>query len=103
MFPLSNDPRSKEGHECSAENDWEGLLNYYRLLAVHEYFYHTGDTEISGGVCDEIFEEQLNGWHRVPSVWPCERDLKSFLFWFDCSFHSMVIDVSAERLRHTDM
>jgi hypothetical protein len=54
-------------------------------------------------VCDEIFEEQLNGWHQVPSVWPCERDLKSFLCWFDCSFHSMVIDVSAERVRHTDI
>ncbi len=54
-------------------------------------------------VCDEIFEEQLNGWHRVPSVWPCERGLKSFLFRFDCSFHSMVIDVSAGRLRHTEV
>ena len=54
-------------------------------------------------VFDEIFEEQLNGWHRVPSVWPGERDLKSFLFWFDCSFHSMVIDLSSERLRHIDM
>ena len=54
-------------------------------------------------VSNEIFEEQLNGRHRVPSVWPGERDLKSFLFWIDCSFHSMVIDLSAERLRHTDM
>ena len=31
-------------------------------------------------VSNEIFEEQLNGWHRLPSVWPGERDLKSFLF-----------------------
>ena len=54
-------------------------------------------------VSNEIFEEQLNGWHRVPSVWPGERDLKSFLLWFDCSFHSMVIDLSSERLRHVDM
>jgi hypothetical protein len=54
-------------------------------------------------VSNEIFEEQLNGWHRVPSVWPGERDLKSLLLWFDCSFHSMVIDLSSERLRHLDM
>jgi hypothetical protein len=54
-------------------------------------------------VSNEIFEEQLNGWLRVPSVWPGERDLKSLLLWFDCSFHSMVIDLSSERLRHVDM
>jgi hypothetical protein len=54
-------------------------------------------------VSDEIFEEQLNGWYRVPLVWPATRDLKVFLLWFDCSFHSMVIDVCDERLRHTDM
>ena len=25
-----------------------------------------------------IFEEQLNGWYRVPSAWPIERDLNAF-------------------------
>lgn len=54
-------------------------------------------------VCDEIFQEQLNSWYRVPSVWPAQRDLKTFLLWFDCSFHSIVIDLSEDRLRHTDM
>ena len=53
-------------------------------------------------VSNEIFEEQLNGWYRVPSVWPATRDLKTFLLWFDCSFHSMIVDVCHERLRHTD-
>ena len=24
---------------------------------------------------NEIFEEQLNGWYRVPAVWPSQRDL----------------------------
>jgi hypothetical protein len=54
-------------------------------------------------VSDKIFEEQLNGWYRVPSVWPEKRDLNAFLQWFECSFHSMVIDVCDERLRHADM
>jgi hypothetical protein len=54
-------------------------------------------------VSNEIFEEPLNGWHRVASVWPGERDLKSFLLWFDCSVHSMVVDLSSERLHHVDM
>jgi hypothetical protein len=53
-------------------------------------------------VSNELFEEQLNGWYRVPSMWPTTRDLKTFLLWFDCSFHSMIFDVSDERLRHTD-
>ena len=44
-------------------------------------------------VSSEIFEEQLNGWYRVPSVWFEDRELNAFLRWFDCSFHSMVFDV----------
>ena len=54
-------------------------------------------------VRNEIFEEQLNGWYRVPSVWPNTRDLKAFLLWFDCSFHSMIVDVCDERLRREDI
>lgn len=54
-------------------------------------------------VSNEIFEEQLNGWYRVPSVWPDNRELNALLRWFDCSFHSMVFDVSDERLEHTEM
>ena len=53
-------------------------------------------------VSSEIFKEQLNGWYRVPSVWPEDRELNAFLRWFDCSFHSMVFDVCDERLRHTN-
>jgi hypothetical protein len=54
-------------------------------------------------VSREIFEEQLNGWYRVPSVWPEDRELKAFLLWFDCSFHSVVVDLCDERLRHADI
>ena len=54
-------------------------------------------------VSNEIFEDQLNGWYRLPSVWPATRDLKTFLLWFDCSFHSMVVDVCSEHLRHEDI
>ena len=53
-------------------------------------------------VSSEIFIEQLNGWYRVPSVWPEDRELNAFLRWFDCSFHSMVFDICDERLRHTN-
>jgi hypothetical protein len=54
-------------------------------------------------VSAEIFTEQLHSWHRVESVWPQDRDVDTFLRWFDCSFYSMVLDVCEERVRHTDM
>ena len=54
-------------------------------------------------VSNEIFEEQLNGWYRVPSLWPEDRELNAFLRWFDCSFHSLVVDVSDEHLRSEDV
>jgi hypothetical protein len=43
--------------------------------------------------CGPIFEEQLDGWYRVPSSWPNRRDLDAFDRWFEWSFHSMVIDL----------
>ena len=56
--------------------------------------------QLLAAVSNEIFEEQLNGCCRLSAVWPATRDLKTFLLWFACSFHSMVVDVCSERLRH---
>ena len=39
---------------------------------------------------------RTSGRHAELLLPGCEPE-ESFLFWFDCSFHSMVIDVSAER------
>jgi hypothetical protein len=54
---------------------------------------------LRGGI-RKIFEEQLNGWYRVPSAWPERRDLPTFLDWFECSFHSMIFDLGRGQLRH---
>jgi hypothetical protein len=54
-------------------------------------------------VSNSIFEEQLNGWYRAPSVWPSERDLNTFLRWFECSFHSMVVDLCDEPMEHEEI
>ena len=40
-----------------------------------------------------IFEEELNGWHRVESDWPSPRDLSTFLAWFEIEIHSMILDL----------
>jgi hypothetical protein len=52
-------------------------------------------------VSNEIFEEQLDDWYPVVSVWPDDRDFEVFPSWFDCSFHSMVKDACNKRPRHT--
>ena len=49
-------------------------------------------------VCGRIFEEQLDSWYRVPSLWPKRRGLKTFEQWFTWSQHSMVVDVSDDEL-----
>jgi len=41
----------------------------------------------------EIFEEQLDGWHLVPSAWPVDRTFDTFIRWFECSFHSVLVDL----------
>ena len=49
-------------------------------------------------VCGQIFEEQLDGWYRVPSKWPNRRDLDAFDRWFEWSFHSVVVDLCDDPL-----
>jgi hypothetical protein len=41
-----------------------------------------------------IFEQELAGWHRDPSAWPQNRNLRTFLDWFDVEMHSMVVDLA---------
>ena len=53
-------------------------------------------------VSEEIFDEQLNGWYRVASAWPTERGLAEFRRWFECSFHSMIIDLCEEPIEHEE-
>ena len=43
--------------------------------------------------CREIFEEQLDGWYRVPSAWPPNRDFPVFKQWFEYHFHSVLLDL----------
>jgi hypothetical protein len=60
--------------------------------------------ECLGEVCTEIFEEQLDGWYRVPSAWPAERDLNAFLLlWFEWSLHSMIVDLGDDPIGHEEI
>ena len=61
-----------------------------------------GDPEAEGECLQTlfpaIFEDQLNGWWRVPASWPRDRAFETYGHWFDCQFHSMLIDLSDEPL-----
>jgi hypothetical protein len=46
----------------------------------------------------EIFEEQLDGWYRAPSAWPVDRTFDTFIRWFECSFHSVLVDLCDDPL-----
>jgi hypothetical protein len=45
----------------------------------------------------------LDGWYRVPSAWPTERDLIAFQIWFEWSLHSMIIDLGDDPIEHEEI
>jgi hypothetical protein len=45
-----------------------------------------------------IFEDQLNGWWRDRRTWPTPRSFGTFTSWFDCQFHSTLLDLADEPL-----
>jgi hypothetical protein len=45
-----------------------------------------------------IFEDQLVGWWRDRTTWPTSRSLATFSRWFDCQFHSTLLDLTDEPL-----
>jgi len=49
-------------------------------------------------LCEDIFEEQLDGWYRVPSSWPQDRSYAVFCQWFEYQYHSMLFDLCDEPL-----
>ena len=49
-----------------------------------------------------IFEEQLSSWWRDETDWPAQRDMKTFIQWFDVEFHSVVLDLVDKPLLHEE-
>lgn len=52
--------------------------------------------------CGKIFEEQLDGWYRVPSSWPQRRGMSEFDRWFEWSAHPVVFDLCAAPIQRED-
>ena len=49
-----------------------------------------------------IFEEQLGGWWTDERSWPATRTLDMFQKWFNCRFHSLVLDLGHDPLSLID-
>ena len=49
-------------------------------------------------LCEEIFNEQLDGWYRDEASWPEDRSFKVFRRWFDFEYHWMLLDLCDEPL-----
>ena len=63
----------------SAELSLEDLRREPTIYLLPEY---DTEEEARGYVreyCSEIFEEQLDGWYRVPSAWPVDRTFETFM------------------------
>ena len=50
----------------------------------------------------QIFEEQLEAWHRVEDEWPTPRTFSQFQQWFDADVVDLVFDCSDEPIEHDD-
>jgi len=49
-------------------------------------------------VFSTIFEDQLNGSWRDRTARPTPRSFGTFTHWFDCQFHSTLLDLTDEPL-----
>ena len=43
---------------------------------------------------DTIFTAELDGWLRDQSTWPTRRSYQMFRTWYECSYHSVPVDLA---------
>ena len=39
-----------------------------------------------------LFEDELEGWYTDETIWPKNRDYKTFREWFEVECHSLIMD-----------
>jgi|SRR5450755_763584 hypothetical protein len=84
----------------SAHLTLEDLRQEPTIYLVPECDSEDQALEYLGNSAADIFEEHLDGWYRVPEVWPTKRDLTTFRRWFEFSFHSIIVDLCDDVLEH---
>src|SRR5205823_3723900 len=86
-------------NNISAGLDPSGPLNHAGpgRLRRNQRFYFQREPEPEGIVkkyYKMIFEYELHEWMTPEETWPRNRDLRTFLEWFDVDICTMVIDLS---------
>lgn len=69
---------------------------------IPEYALNAEQAKILEWGYDLMFEAELNLWYTDPKLWPPERNLDTFLQWFDVQFHSLVFDLVDAPLKVAD-
>jgi hypothetical protein len=87
----------------SAHLTLEDLQREPTIYLVPECDTEDQPVEYLGESAGTIFEEHLDGWYRVPTVWPTKRDLATLQRWFEFSFHSMIVDLCDDVLEHEEL
>ena len=54
------------------------------------------------GLKPAILEAELEGWYRVPDLWPKDRSTDVFDQWLAAEIHTVVVDVERGRLKKQD-
>jgi hypothetical protein len=86
----------------SAELSLEDLRREATIYLIPEYDTDEEAQENLRKCCGEIFEEELDGWYRVPSAWPVDRSFDTFVTWFEYNFHSVIFDVCGDPLERDE-
>jgi len=84
----------------SAELSLDDLRREATVYLLPEYDTDEEADQHLRKCCGRIFEDELDGWYRVRSAWPVDRSFDTFTSWFECGFHSVILDLCDDPLEH---
>ena len=81
----------------------DNIRNDSSTYLIPQIEFSSDEMPILGWCVDFVFEQELYGWHTDETLWPKQRDLATFLEWFNVEFHSLVFDLTPHLpLEHLD-
>jgi len=92
--------------------DWAAQLDDSAILPdpedertvylIPEYDDEDHAWELLEELYEEIFENELYGWHTDESAWPENRDFAMFQEWFEIELNSVVEDLCGDEIVDDD-
>ena len=81
--------------------DWitlESAADDATIYLLPQIDYPADYGPLIAAVWASIFEDQLMQWYSDDDLWPRGRTLEMFQQWFDCKYHSTIVDLSTRPL-----